>query len=206
MNVPSEAAIAMIEHFEVGAEQDYIARPTWPGGASGLTIGIGYDLGYVSPTQIADDWRALPPAILARLQSYSGKKGSSAAALLPRSHDIFVPEAAALEVFRQRDVPRTASLTNATFSNCDLISSDCFGALVSIVYNRGSSMTDTQPNFNRLEMRQIRDAMARAAFDAIPCYIRNMKRLWIGRGLDGLLARRDAEAAMFESGLTETDA
>ena len=63
-------------------------------------------------------------------------------------------------------------------------------------------MTDTSPG-NRLEMREIRDAMQAAEFNPIPDLIRSMKRLWQGRGLDGLLARRDAEAALFEKGLRQ---
>ena len=63
-------------------------------------------------------------------------------------------------------------------------------------------MTDTSPG-NRLEMRQIRDAMQAADFSPIPDLIRSMKRLWQGKGLDGLLARRDAEAALFEKGLLQ---
>ncbi len=203
MNMVSSAAIAMIERFEVGGEQDYVARPTWPGGASGVTIGVGYDLGYASPAQIAEDWAMLPKEICHRLQSYSGKTGVAAAAVICNAHDIFVPEVAALDVFRRRDIPRAVNLTNETFLNCAAISPDSFGALVSLVFNRGSSMRDTQPNSNRLEMRQIRDAMARSEFDSIPTFIRNMKRLWIGKGLDGLLARRDTEAAMFENGLSQ---
>ena len=38
-------------------------------------------------------------------------------------------------------------------------------------------------------------------FDRIPDEFRSMKRLWRGKGLDGLLARRDREADLFEVGL-----
>ncbi len=33
-----------------------LSHPIWPGGASGITIGIGYDLGYNSAQQIRKDW------------------------------------------------------------------------------------------------------------------------------------------------------
>jgi hypothetical protein len=50
-------------------------------------------------------------------------------------------------------------------------------------------------------MRAIRQHMAERRFDRIPDEFRSMKRLWRGKGLDGLLGRRDREAALFETGL-----
>ncbi len=197
---PSRRAIIMIEHFEVGGESEYVPRPVWPGGASGLTIGVGYDLGYASTIGIARDWHQLPQATLTRLQSYAGRTGASARQILAGTHDLVIPFELACAVFETRDIPRIANLTAAALSNTDRLSPDSFGALVSLVFNRGASMTDSIPG-NRLEMRQIRDAMSAADFDLIPGFIRSMKRLWQGRGLDGLLARRDAEADLFASGL-----
>jgi GH24 family phage-related lysozyme (muramidase) len=37
--------------------------------------------------------------------------------------------------------------------------------------------------------------------DRVPPEIRSMKRLWVGKGLNGLLTRRDAEAALFQRGV-----
>jgi hypothetical protein len=36
-------------------EQRY-SKPVWPGGISGVTIGIGYDLGFVTPDLLRSDW------------------------------------------------------------------------------------------------------------------------------------------------------
>src|ERR1043165_7773563 len=42
-------------------EFEGIDQPSdWPGGASGITIGIGYDLGYESSGDFANDWQAAP--------------------------------------------------------------------------------------------------------------------------------------------------
>ena len=44
--------------FEIGSRAQYeklYAQPTWPGGESGVTIGIGYDLGFASKAQIEAD-------------------------------------------------------------------------------------------------------------------------------------------------------
>ncbi len=200
--VPSVTSLSLIEYYEVGGAGTYNSRPVWPGGASGLTIGIGYDLGYANTAQIATDWLAVSPAIQIRLQSYAGRTGASAHVLLAAAQDIIIPWGLAKRVFEETDIPRASALTAQAFQNTDQLSPDSFGALVSLVFNRGASMTDTSPG-NRLEMREIRDAMQAAEFNPIPDLIRSMKRLWQGRGLDGLLARRDAEAALFEKGLRQ---
>ena len=44
------------EHFE--------RHPEWPGGASGVTVGCGFDLGYSTAEEIGEAWSPyLPPAI-----------------------------------------------------------------------------------------------------------------------------------------------
>ena len=199
---PSPAAISLIEHFEIGDSSSYISHPIWPGGASGVTIGIGYDLGYASVDQISQDWNELSSSTLIKIQSYAGIFGNSAKNIINKSIDINITFSQARHVFEDRDIPRVSLLTLDAFANVDKLSSDSFGALVSLVFNRGTSMSDTSPG-NRLEMRQIRDVMKVAEFGLIPDFIRSMKRLWLGKGLDGLLARRDAEAALFENGLCQ---
>ena len=55
----SRAGLALIVEFEISSEAYYnrrLKRPYWPGGASGITIGIGYDLGYCSAAQCRRDW------------------------------------------------------------------------------------------------------------------------------------------------------
>lgn len=37
----------------------------------------------------------------------------------------------------------------------------------------------------------------------IPNQFRSMKRLWIDKGLDGLITRREDEAKLFEEGLSQ---
>jgi hypothetical protein len=52
----SQAAIDLIVMEEVSSQAAYTKLyqgPTWPGGASGVTIGIGYDGGYSTPAVIA---------------------------------------------------------------------------------------------------------------------------------------------------------
>jgi GH24 family phage-related lysozyme (muramidase) len=51
----------------------------------------------------------------------------------------------------------------------------------------------------RAEMARIRDLVPSKNYSAIAQEIRNMKRIWKGKGLDGLLRRRDKEASLVDS-------
>ena len=49
----ADEAVRLILLYEVTNESHYEAhcqRPVWPGGQSGATMGIGYDLGYATTT------------------------------------------------------------------------------------------------------------------------------------------------------------
>jgi GH24 family phage-related lysozyme (muramidase) len=48
-------------------------------------------------------------------------------------------------------------------------------------------------------MLNIRNLISSKDYAAIANEIKKMKRLWIGKGLDGLLTRRDDEALLIES-------
>ena len=45
-------------------------------------------------------------------------------------------------------------------------------------------------------MKELTAAVAAADLDAVAEQLESMKRLWLGRNLDGLLARRDREAEL----------
>jgi len=45
-------------------------------------------------------------------------------------------------------------------------------------------------------MRDIRDLIPKKDYRTIAIEIQKMKRIWQGKGLDGLLERRDAESAL----------
>ena len=74
--------------------------------------------------------------------------------------------------------------------------------LVSLVYNRGTSMVDS-PQFpgNRKEMRDIQAAISTGQFMKVPEALRAMERLW--PDVQGLRDRREHEAAVFEAALTQ---
>ena len=195
---PSQSAIDFLWSQEVDTPYRAVS---WPKGASGVTVGGFYDLGQQSALQISIDWHALPEIVVTRLMSYAGTFGATAQRLAENAQDIDVPMTIAREVFDNIVVSRFSGMTNAAFPNCHLLPGDCFGALVSLVFNRGASMGDPsapQPDA-RAEMRQIRDAMNSQNFDLVPGYIRAMQRLWPADS--DLWRRRAAEAALFSAGL-----
>lgn len=198
----SPAGLAWIAEFETGGEAYYnlrLRKPTWPGGASGVTIGIGYDLGYNTRVQIADDWEAhVSPAVLMDLQDVAGIKGETAEAYLGTVAHVRIPWAEALQVFKRSSVPRFGKLLVQVFPGVELLPVPAQEALLSLVFNRGTSLKGD----SRREMAEIRKLVGyyRAStnrprlLSLIAVEIVKMKRLWIGKGLDGLLKRRDAEA------------
>ena len=137
-----------------------------------MTIGVGYDLGY--QTAFEDDWSdQLPAADIARLKKWVGVTGAAA-----------------------RQDPHTAFVPGPTAPPLPPL---CLGVLVSVVYNRGTAMTDNSGDDRRREMRTIRDAVASGDYRRIPQALLDMRRLWPpGNGLIGL---REREAALFQDGL-----
>jgi hypothetical protein len=73
MTLLSDKAKNLIFSFE-GLDQ----ASDWPGGDSGITIGIGYDLGYVTADEFAKDWQDILAA--ADLQALNGAVGLKAEA------------------------------------------------------------------------------------------------------------------------------
>lgn len=202
----SQRAIDLITAFEVTDEEHYTKKlqtPEWPGGDSGVTIGIGYDVGYVSRAWLAEDWGSfLSSSQIAQLGSACGVTGKDAKALIPSLGSIEIPWTTADNEFLQEVLPRYVADTMDNLPNCDQLSDDSLGALVSLVYNRGASFRKAGDRYT--EMRAILGHMINKAFDRIPDEIRSMKRLWQGTGLDGLILRRELEAQLFEAGLARS--
>lgn len=188
----------LIYEFEVGGGQSYYNRllkhPTWPGASSGVTIGIGYDLGYNSRTVILSDWHA--HAERQRLAAEAGFKGSAAKARIPGVRDILVEWSLAEDVFDATTLTKFWQLTARTYPGFDSLHPNAQAALVSLVFNRGNSLVGDR----RREMRAIRDLVPLRDYAGIAAQIRAMKRIWRGTDIErGMNRRRDAEAALVES-------
>jgi hypothetical protein len=196
----SPRALKLIIEHEVGGGQGYynaaLKHPCYPGGESGVTIGIGYDLGYNTAAQFKADWGpSLPESDYNRLAQHLGKKGSPAKSAIQSVRDIVIPWDEALQVFKKNTIPRFIKETLRAFPGADKLHPDAFGALVSLVFNRGGSLSGR----SRIEMLNISQAIkGEIKTDNIYNYIADqiisMKRLWVGKGLDGLLRRRNEEA------------
>lgn len=192
----------LIVYYEVGGRAYYeksLQGPTYPGGASGVTVGFGYDLGYNSAAQIRSDWSPyLPKKMVDAMVSVAGLKGSRAAAALSGIKWLVqVPWETARTVFEKRTMPRFAVMVGKAFPEYGTADPHGQAVLLSLGFNRGTSMAGE----SRREMRWVRDDL-RPAPSKVPGHVRTMKRLWYGKGLDGLLKRRDAEAALFQEGLS----
>jgi len=196
-------ALDLIIQFETGGQQYYnqkLIRPTWPGYSSGVTIGFGYDLGYNSVDQIRKDWRGLiPDADLNALVSVHGITGPGAKPVAESLRHIKISWDTAERVFLNSTLPRFVETTIRTFPGSEKLQPEAFGALVSLVFNRGGSLKNTD---KRLEMRQIAEAIAKGTdrpeiYGEIAASIRKMKRHWERvNGTTDLHGRRDAEAAL----------
>jgi len=192
----SRKSLELILQFEVGSRAQYerlYSFPTWPGGESGVTIGIGYDLGFTSKTQIEADWDPyLEKPERAALAAVQGVKGAAAQQLARGLRHIRIPLSAAEPVFYASTLPRFARITRDAFSGVEKLPADAQGALLSLVFNRGASLAGER----RSEMRAIRDELAGgpASLERIAVLFEDMQRLW--PDARGLRDRRVREAAL----------
>ena len=204
----NDKSLKLILEFEVGGGENYynkfLKNPAWPGEQSGVTIGVGYDLGYVNKAEFSEDWKDLPKETFDRLYKVVGIKGYNAKNLIRGLKDISIPWDLALKVFNNKTVTKFYNLTRETFPNFDNLPEDAKGGLVSLVFNRGAALEGDR----RREMKLIRDGMKlvsnydQKALTFIANQIRNMKRIWAGGSIEkGMSRRRDAEAKIIEESL-----
>jgi len=201
MKPPSPDALALILEYEVGGGKSYyeklLSHPTWPGGASGTTLAIGVDCGYYTPEELGKIFYFLPGNQLDAIKNASGKTGEAGKDYVRQIKplNITVTWDQALEIFNTLTWPKFANLAERTFPGLDQLCDNAYGALVSLIFNRGTSLSGP----SRAEMRNIKNLVPLKDYKGIAEELRSMKRIWEGKGLDGLLARRDAEAALVET-------
>ncbi len=192
--VVSQRGLSLIVREEISSEAFYrrsLTHPVWPGGESGLTVGIGYDLGHTPAGQIEKDWRGrITDADLASLLTIVGRKGEAANQARDGVSHVTVPFEAAKVVFYTSTLPRFARLTRRAYPGIEELPADAQAALLSLVYNRGASKSGAR----RREMKALEALVRNGDLGGIAEQIRAMKRLWENRGLPGLLKRRDREA------------
>ena len=198
---PSPNALKLILNHEVGGGKKYydkfLSSFTWPGGASGPTIAIGVDCGYYTPSELNDIFNFLSDDQILLICGASGKTGQAGKEYTRKLKEanIVVSWENAVEIFNNLTWPKFSKLAERAFPGLADLCDDAYGAIVSIVFNRGTNMKGD----SRIEMRNIKDLIAKKDYKKIAAEIRKMKRLWVGKGLDGLIQRREDEALLVES-------
>lgn len=201
MRLPSENTLKLIYDFEVGGGEayynKYLKRFTWPGLASGPTIGIGIDCAYYPKSELEKIFSFLSQKERILVSGSTGKTGEAGKAYtkILRDAGIEVSWQQAQKIFLNTTWAKFSKLTDRVFPESDELCDDAYGALVSLVFNRGGSLSGD----SRSEMRDIKNLIPSRNYHAIARKIRSMKRLWFGKGFDGLIDRREREAKMVES-------
>ncbi len=194
------AGVVYIARAEIGSRAAYdrlAARPHWPGGASGITLGMGCDLRFLSPTAFQRLWGPhLGREALARLALCLGRRGStSVAAALA---DIRVPYAAAWEVLCTHTLPPRVRACRRLFRGFDDLPDGARTALVSLVVNRGAALGQ-EGDAGRAAMRALaRDLDEGRAGPELARHFEAMMKLW--PEVPGLQRRRFEEAALWRLG------
>ncbi len=185
--------------FESGGKAYYdkfLKGMTWPGGASGVTMGIGADLGYMTLKEYNEYFsKYFSPIQNRRLRSVIGLKGQNAKKVISRLKGIELSWENASEAFVEWTLPKFWRLSNLLWKGLDDLCENAQIALVSLVFNRGVSIKGN----TRIEMRNIKPLVLKKDYRGIAKEIRKMKRLWEDKNMDGLLKRREEEAKMVES-------
>lgn len=174
-------------------------HPEWPGGASGVTIALGYDLGYASKDKITKDYKGkIPDTMLNACLSVSGITGSAAHdAMLRVRSSIDIPWPVALDVFIHNDIPQWLATNDKILPNMNMLTPDCRGVLLSLSYNRGASYDRSGDRYR--EMRAIKADMNLKHFSDVSNQLRSMSRLWpVGNGVH---SRRLREASLWDKGM-----
>jgi len=209
----SDRAFKLIVDYETGGKPFYESiiksRPIWPKASSGITIGFGYDLGYVTLAEYRSDWAAVianltqaqKAAMEACVGFHSGKDShDKMKSLLAAVKNIVFGWDASAVVFKAKTLPKFALMTDNALPNCTLLNGDCYGVLVSLTFNRGAPYSREGDRFR--EMRAIKQDMINKSFADIPVQLKSMIRIWVGTAVEtGLRRRRNDEADLFASGL-----
>ena len=194
LTLSKKAIYDLIISQEVSSKEIYqqkYYRPIYPGKNSGITIGLGYDVGANAPVQVQKDWGSiLPPDLITRLQKYCGKRGQICATYVPLLKDVSITWEQAVKGFYRASLPRYARMTASIYPELETLHPYEQTAIVGLVYNRGTDLTGDR----RTEMLKLKQAIIDDNDTEMASLIRSMERLWVGQGMDGLVKRRELEA------------
>jgi hypothetical protein len=182
--------------------EDVPPHPYWPGGASGVTLGAGWDAGHHSAAELRETWAALGADALSHLEPAAGRKGLDAKALIPALRSIDIPRDVSIHVLVRSLKDYYCPFVDQLFPGLDRLPADVQVVFISVVFNRGAAMGH-DPDWRtakevdqRWEMRRMRDDVRRADMFAIYAHLGTMKRLWETSGPRGLPIRRRDEQSL----------
>ena len=197
--VASKKGIDLLVYSEVSSEayyEKFLQHPCLPGGQSGVTIGIGYDISECSKNTFINDWHDfLSIEDLNSLITCVGLKGNAAKNAISNQKvkKIKVSLDSAKKVFYKNSLIKYTKETHNLYPGLEKLHPDAIGALISMIYNRGASIHGN----GREEMASIVHLVAVEDYNGIAAMISHSKRIWQGKkGLEGILKRRDAEASL----------
>jgi hypothetical protein len=195
--IPPENLVQKIVGFEVGSIRYYNRFLTTPlnplNDASGLTIGIGYDLGHVTEETFRRDWQGfIPSGDIERLAPATGLRGDNAKRMHRSVVGVSIPFEVAMRQFMKVTLPIWIMKAYELWPNFDSLNNNQKTALVSLTFNRGTALQ----GHSRVEMREVRDLLMRGNIRPVAGLIKAMARR---SGLKGVQARRVAEAELFAS-------
>lgn len=206
------AFIALEETGGLAHYQQVSRFPHFPGGESGITIGVGYDLRFHSQQEFYSDWSDyISKAAIQELSNDIGRQGSQQRASVLKEMGVEVPFYAAWQVFVRKTLPGFYKKTLLSYPSLTALPGLCASVLVSLVYNRGPALNGN----NREEMANIRRILDKAEqarlqgrataevnqmLLAVADELLAMKKYW--PVTSGLVKRRQEEANIWRQSLS----
>src|ERR1700678_3082244 len=171
----------------------------WPEGASGPTIGIGVDCGYMTPAEVRANFAGIvDDATISEIVSACGIRGEAAGHwVAAHRNGVTITWQQAILEFVRRELPQWVKQVTDDIPGANRLPPDCLGAITSLTYNRGASFKAPGPRF--AEMRAIRADVMSGNLADVPNQFLAMRRLWPTGG--DLWNRRAHEATLFKQGL-----
>lgn len=203
--------VAFIALEETGGLDYYNKNTQWPhfpGEASGVTIGVGYDLRWNSKEDFLATWgNFLSKKVIAELAKDIGKRGTKTRIRELRQIGIEVPFKFAWPVFVEKTLPRFYEDSKIIYPSLDRLPGLCRSVLISIVFNRGNDlrgdrrkeMRAIQTILNQADQAGLSKSQIKLALAEVEDQILSMKRLW--EASSGVFKRRQAEANLWRTGL-----
>lgn len=164
--------------------------PDYPGGDSGVTIGLGYDLGYESNFEA--DWsEVLDAEVLERLAKTIGLKGGEAGVAAEHLRDIRITEAQAIGVFNKRTAAVYDAQLDKIYPGWRALLPEAQIAIWSLVYDRGNSLAGG----DRIQMRAMVPMVQTGDYVGLANELIAMISIWNGSSIhQDMKTRRTAES------------